>query len=72
MTLFDDGLSSSRTSAPLAVRMRPRTVDDVVGQESALAPGSPLRTLLTAAADAPVVSVVLWGPPGTGKTTTGR
>lgn len=69
MTLFDDGLSSSRTSAPLAVRMRPRTVDDVVGQESALAPGSPLRTLLTAAADAPVVSVVLWGPPGTGKTT---
>ncbi len=69
MTLFDDGLSTSRTSAPLAVRMRPRTVDDVVGQESALAPGSPLRTLLTAAADAPVVSVVLWGPPGTGKTT---
>ena len=69
MTLFDDGLSASRTSAPLAVRMRPRTVDDVVGQESALAPGSPLRTLLTAAADAPVVSVVLWGPPGTGKTT---
>lgn len=69
MTLFDDGLSASRTSAPLAVRMRPRSVDDVVGQESALAPGSPLRTLLTAAADAPVVSVVLWGPPGTGKTT---
>jgi putative ATPase len=69
MTLFDDGLSASRPSAPLAVRMRPRTVDDVVGQESALAPGSPLRTLLTAAADAPVVSVVLWGPPGTGKTT---
>ncbi len=69
MTLFDDGLTGSRSSAPLAVRMRPRSVDDVVGQDEALAPGSPLRTLLTAAADAPVVSVILWGPPGTGKTT---
>ena len=69
MTLFDDGLSAGRTSAPLAVRMRPRTVDEVVGQESALAPGSPLRTLLTAPAEGPVVSVILWGPPGTGKTT---
>lgn len=69
MTLFDDGLSGARASAPLAVRMRPRTIDDVVGQDLALGPGSPLRTLLTAAADAPVVSVILWGPPGTGKTT---
>ncbi len=69
MTLFDDGLAATRSSAPLAVRMRPRSLDDVVGQESALAPGSPLRTLLTASGDAPVVSVILWGPPGTGKTT---
>ena len=69
MTLFDDGLSSGRSSAPLAVRMRPRSLDEVVGQDQALAPGSPLRTLLTAAHDAPVVSVILWGPPGTGKTT---
>ena len=69
MTLFDDGLSSVRRSAPLAVRMRPQSLDEVVGQEDALGPGSPLRTLLTAAADAPVVSVILWGPPGTGKTT---
>jgi putative ATPase len=69
MTLFDDGLSAGRSSAPLAVRMRPRAIDEVVGQEEALAPGSPLRTLLTAPADAPVVSVILWGPPGTGKTT---
>lgn len=69
MTLFDSGLSASRPSAPLAVRMRPRTLDEVVGQEAALVPGSPLRTLLTAAHDAPVVSVILWGPPGTGKTT---
>ena len=69
MTLFDDGLAARRSSAPLAVRMRPRTLDEVVGQDLALAPGSPLRTLLTAPADAPVVSVILWGPPGTGKTT---
>lgn len=69
MTLFDDGLSSARSTAPLAVRMRPRTLDEVVGQESALGAGSPLRTLLTAPSDAPVVSVILWGPPGTGKTT---
>ena len=69
MTLFDDGLAASRASAPLAVRMRPRSIDEVVGQEEALGLGSPLRTLLTAPADAPVVSVVLWGPPGTGKTT---
>jgi len=40
MTLFDDGVSSARSSAPLAVRMRPRTLDEVVGQEQALAPGS--------------------------------
>jgi putative ATPase len=64
VSLFDDG-----SAVPLAVRMRPRTVDEVVGQDTALAAGSPLRTLLTAEQDAPVVSVVLWGPPGTGKTT---
>jgi putative ATPase len=69
MTLFDDGLDPARASAPLAVRMRPRSVDEVVGQDDALAPGSPLRRLLTAPAGAPVVSVMLWGPPGTGKTT---
>lgn len=69
MTLFDDGLAGTRRSAPLAVRMRPQSLDEVVGQEEALGAGSPLRTLLTAAADAPVVSVILWGPPGTGKTT---
>ncbi|MBI1350748.1 MAG: AAA family ATPase [Actinomycetales bacterium] len=69
MTLFDDGVGAGRAGAPLAVRMRPATIDEVVGQEAALAAGSPLRTLLTAPADAPVVSVILWGPPGTGKTT---
>jgi len=50
---------------PLAVRMRPRTVDEIVGQTHLLAPGSPLRRL--AAGEA--MSVFLWGPPGVGKTT---
>jgi putative ATPase len=52
--------------APLAVRMRPRTIDEVVGQQHLLGPGAPLRRLIEG--DAPL-SVVLWGPPGTGKTT---
>ena len=52
--------------APLAVRMRPRTLDEVVGQQHLLGPGAPLRRLVEG--DAPL-SVVLWGPPGTGKTT---
>ena len=67
MTLFDDGLSPQRASAPLAVRMRPRTIDEVIGQGGVLQPGSPLRTMLESSAHC--VSVILWGPPGTGKTT---
>jgi len=53
-------------SAPLAARMRPRSLDEVVGQEHLLAPGSPLRRLVEG--DAPM-SLILFGPPGTGKTT---
>jgi putative ATPase len=53
------------THLPLAVRMRPRTVDEIVGQAHLLGPGSPLRRL--AAGEA--MSVFLWGPPGVGKTT---
>ncbi len=66
------GSSLQRPRSPLAVRMRPRTLDEVVGQQHLLGPGSPLRTL---AGDTPSggpagpSSVVLWGPPGTGKTT---
>ncbi|MCX6423851.1 MAG: replication-associated recombination protein A [Actinobacteria bacterium] len=67
MTLFDDGLSPQRASAPLAVRMRPRTIDEVIGQGGVLQPGSPLRTMLESSDHS--VSVILWGPPGTGKTT---
>ena len=51
--------------APLAVRLRPRTLDEIVGQQHLLAPGSPLRRL----ADGQPMSVFLWGPPGVGKTT---
>jgi len=53
---------------PLAVRMRPRTIDEVVGQEELLLPGSPLRRLMEPTGSVPS-SVFLWGPPGTGKTT---
>ena len=55
-----------RPDSPLAVRMRPRTVDELVGQDHLLAPGAPLRQLVTGAAP---LSVILWGPPGSGKTT---
>ena len=57
--------------APLASRMRPRTIDEIVGQSHLLKPGSPLRKLaepVGAGATASTTSVILWGPPGTGKT----
>ena len=56
-------------SAPLAVRMRPRTLAEVVGQQHLLRPGAPLRRLVEGGAAA---SVLLYGPPGTGKTTIAR
>ncbi|MBM9434210.1 replication-associated recombination protein A [Flaviflexus equikiangi] len=75
MDLFDDagmepeGIPSD-AKAPLAVRMRPRGVDDVLGQDHLLTPGSPLRRLIDAhSGDSGPSSVILWGPPGTGKTT---
>ena len=52
--------------APLAARLRPRTLDEVVGQRHLVAPGAPLRTLIEADT---LSSVIFWGPPGTGKTT---
>jgi putative ATPase len=51
--------------APLAVRLRPRTIEEIVGQQHLLGPGSPLRRLAAGQA----MSVFLWGPPGVGKTT---
>jgi len=52
-------------TAPLAVRLRPRTLDELVGQRHLLGPGSPLRRLAEGSA---AMSVFLWGPPGVGKT----
>ncbi len=57
---------SASANAPLAVRMRPRTLDELVGQQHLLAPGSPLRQVIEG--DQPL-TILLWGPPGTGKTT---
>ncbi|HEX5560858.1 MAG TPA: replication-associated recombination protein A [Nocardioidaceae bacterium] len=57
---------SDHASAPLAVRMRPRTLEELAGQRHLLAPGSPLRRLVEG--DQPM-SLLLWGPPGSGKTT---
>ena len=69
MTLFDDATAAAqRAVAPLAVRMRPRTLDEVVGQQHLRAPGTPLRRMVENP-DAGGSSVFLWGPPGTGKTT---
>ena len=58
-----------RDSAPLAARMRPRTLDEFVGQEHLLAPGKALRDAIEKGS---VSSMVFWGPPGSGKTTLGR
>lgn len=78
-TLFGDPPRDARSDtadgargdarAPLADRMRPRTIDEVIGQEHLLAPGRPLREAI----DRDVLqSILLWGPPGTGKTTIAR
>ncbi|NKX49851.1 replication-associated recombination protein A [Arthrobacter deserti] len=63
---------SGHPRSPLAVRMRPRNLDEVVGQQHLLQPGSPLRLLAaggSGSGPAGPSSVILWGPPGTGKTT---
>src|SRR5438067_513842 len=64
--LFDDPNKPSAELTPLAARMRPRTLDEILGQEHLLAPGRALRRALEADK---VPSMVLWGPPGSGKTT---
>ena len=55
-----------KASAPLAARLRPRSIDDVVGQEHLVGPGRPLRRLVE---QDRLTSAIFWGPPGTGKTT---
>ncbi|HEY3631501.1 MAG TPA: replication-associated recombination protein A [Jatrophihabitantaceae bacterium] len=67
MTLFDQPAAERiEANAPLAARMRPRTLDEVVGQQHLLVAGSPLRRLVEG--DQPM-SLILFGPPGSGKTT---
>jgi len=69
MSLFQtipSGDNSSDRTRPLADRMRPRTLDEFVGQEHLVAPGKPLRTQLERD---DIGSLIFWGPPGTGKTT---
>ena len=80
-SLFDDdhasqghggaghGADPTRSGTPLAERIRPRTLDEVVGQDAILAPGKPLREAIERDL---LQSIILWGPPGTGKTTLAR
>src|SRR5687767_12057780 len=57
------------SAQPLAARIRPRDLDEVVGQQHLIAPGKPLRDSIEKGA---ISSMVFWGPPGSGKTTIGR
>src|SRR5499427_10241466 len=68
MSLFQTipGGASADETRPLADRMRPRTLDEFVGQEHLVGPGKPLRTQIERD---DLGSLIFWGPPGTGKTT---
>jgi putative ATPase len=73
-SLFDDDpapavSAAAAADAPLAERLRPRNLDEVIGQRHLLAPGKPLRAAFDAGR---LHSMILWGPPGVGKTTLAR
>src|SRR5690554_3615821 len=70
--LFDEpsvSLDEYDATAPLAARMRPRTLDEYIGQEHIVGEGKLLRRLIEAGQ---LPSLILWGPPGSGKTTLAR
>ncbi|HSO26638.1 MAG TPA: AAA family ATPase [Anaerolineales bacterium] len=68
MDLFDHAMQKRmKSEAPLAARMRPRRLDEYIGQEEIVGPGKLLRRAIEA--DRLFSSILLWGPPGTGKTT---
>src|SRR5512143_1109279 len=67
MDLFTHSMQQRmKNEAPLAARMRPRTLDEFIGQEHIVGPGKLLRRAIEA--DKLFSSIILWGPPGTGKT----
>src|SRR5512137_3156083 len=66
---MQDLFSSSSAGAPLAERLRPHSIDEVVGQSHLLGPGKPLRVAFESKRPH---SMILWGPPGVGKTTLAR
>src|SRR5438874_2030960 len=70
MSEADSASASSNTRAPLADRMRPRKLEEFIGQEQLVGEGRVLRRLIEGGGTLP--SLILWGPPGTGKTTLAR
>ncbi|MBU4052832.1 MAG: AAA family ATPase, partial [Proteobacteria bacterium] len=70
MGLFEfQGKEAGTAGQPLADRMRPKTLDDVMGQDHAVGPGSLIRAAIEKDR---IFSMILWGPPGCGKTTLAR
>ena len=67
--LFDTGAKTPSKMQPLADRLRPKTLEEVIGQEQVLGPDSPLGVMLASGA---LSSLIFWGPPGVGKTTIAR